>query len=659
MHILRSLLLIATCATPSLAAQEPARWTVDTAMELRTLSEPRVSPDGSRVAYVVGENVMTDEKSEVLRHLWLARTDGTEAMQVTFGDQSSGSPAWLPDGSGIVFASKRSGKNHLYLLRLRGGEAEPLMSSTTKLDVNGFAISPDGRSVAFTASESREDEEKRKKGKEDFFWVDEKDRPRRLYVLPLSGEPGRSREHRKLVSGAFDVADIDWSADGKWIAFTRTRSTVANDWPTGDVVLVDVSAGTTRDLAATPAAESSPRFSPDGQWVAMQVSDIPVRWAGSSRVQLVHVTTGERRDLASTYDVQPDILGFSRDGKRIYVAETRGTVDRIYAIDVAANRVVDVDAGTQVMGSGRLNTTGTWLAWVGQSSRTPPEVFVSRVDRFAPVQVSSANVFATRLAIPTTEVVRWKSTDGTEIEGLLTYPIAYRAGTRVPLALVIHGGPAGVFKQTFVATPGAFSAVLLAQNGFAVLRPNPRGSSGYGVTFRRANVKDWGGGDYQDLMTGVDAMIDRGVADPERMAVMGWSYGGFMTSWVITHTNRFKAAIAGAAVTNLFSFTGTADIPGFIPDYFGGQYWEAFDLWREHSPIMHVQNATTPTLIIHGDADDRVPISQGYELYNALQLRGIPSRMLVLPRQPHGPTEPKMRRAMMTATLEWLASYVK
>ena len=187
---------------------------------------------------------------------------------------------------------------------------------------------------------------------------------------------------------------------------------------------------------------------------------------------------------------------------------------------------------------------------------------------------------------------------------------------------------------------------------------NPRGSSGYGAEFRRANTKDWGFGDYQDLMTGVDKVIEMGVADPDRLGVMGWSYGGYMTSWIVTQTKRFKAASAGAPVTNLMSFNGTSDIPGFIPDYMGGQAWEVMDAYQKHSPMFNVKGITTPTMIQQGDADIRVPISQGYEFYNALKAQGVPTRMLVLPRQPHGPTEPKMQLAAMKANLEWFEKYL-
>jgi dipeptidyl aminopeptidase/acylaminoacyl peptidase len=241
---------------------------------------------------------------------------------------------------------------------------------------------------------------------------------------------------------------------------------------------------------------------------------------------------------------------------------------------------------------------------------------------------------------------------------LLTYPVGYQSGQRVPLILNVHGGPAGVFQQTFIGGRGVYPLATFASRGYAILRANPRGSSGYGTEFRRANIKDWGFGDFQDLMTGVDKVVEMGVADPERLGVMGWSYGGFMTSWIVTQTHRFKAASAGAPVTNLMSFNGTSDIPAFIPDYFGGQYWEAMDAYQKHSPIFNVKGVTTPTMVQQGDADIRVPISQGYEFYNALKAQGVPTRMLVLPRQPHGPNEPKMQLAAMKANLEWFEKYI-
>lgn len=225
---------------------------------------------------------------------------------------------------------------------------------------------------------------------------------------------------------------------------------------------------------------------------------------------------------------------------------------------------------------------------------------------------------------------------------------------------IIHGGPTGVFTNTFIgsiASPHPVAA--FASSGYAVLRVNPRGSSGYGASFRHANVKDWGGGDYKDIMAGVDHVIGLGIADPERLGVMGWSYGGYLTSSIVMQTNRFKAASAGAAVTNLISMTGTTDIPGFLPDYFKGEFWTAFESWRAHSPVLDAATISTPMLMQHGEADVRVPVSQSYELYNALKRRGMTAKLTVYPRQPHGFLEPKITLDAAKANLEWFDRHVK
>ena len=290
-----------------------------------------------------------------------------------------------------------------------------------------------------------------------------------------------------------------------------------------------------------------------------------------------------------------------------------------------------------------------------------PEAYVSRLQAFAAKQVATVQTLpsATEAPLGRTEVLRWKAADGMAIEGLLTYPVGYEKGRKVPLLVLVHGGPAGVFTRSFIGMPGPYPMPVFAERGYAMLRVNPRGSSGYGRKFRYANYQDWGGGDYRDIMTGVDQVISQGVADPDRLGIMGWSYGGYMTSWVITQTKRFKAASVGAGVTNLMSFTGTADIPGFVPDYFGGEYWDVFDRWRSRSAMFNVKGVTTPTLIQHGEQDLRVPISQGYELYNALTRQGVATKMVVYPRQLHGLLEPKLIKDAMERNLEWFDRWMK
>jgi len=311
-----------------------------------------------------------------------------------------------------------------------------------------------------------------------------------------------------------------------------------------------------------------------------------------------------------------------------------------------------------MVGGPTVNSSRTHVGFTSERPDKAPEPFVSSLGRFAAKQIAGIQELPD-LSIGKTEVISWKSTDGQSVEGLLTYPVGYRQGTRVPLLVIVHGGPTGVFTQGFIASRGAYPIAAFASRGYAILRCNVRGSSGYGHDFRYANYNDWGGGDYQDIMSGVDQTIQQGIADPERLGIMGWSYGGYMTSWVITQTTRFKAASVGAGVTNLMSFSGTSDVPAFVPDYFGGEYWETFDRWRAHSAMFNVGGVTTPTLIQHGEQDLRVPVSQGYELYNAIKRQNVPVKMVVYPRQPHGIQEPKLQIDAMERNLEWFDRWIK
>ena len=640
------------------AAVAQTAWDPELHLKLKAVGAPRVSPDGKRMVYTVNEAVMTQDKSEFVTQIWLANLDTKQSIQLTYGDKSSTNPKWSPDGNWIAFTSNRKeNRNNLYLLSLNGGEAEPL--TDLKSSVGNFSWSPDGRSIAFTMTDQKtEEEEKNDKGKNDFRWIDENIKMARLYVLSIKKDANGKREPRKLTTGSYHIDSFDWSNDGSRIAFSHVKSPVANDWPSADVSIIEVASGKISVLANSGAAETGPLYSPDGNSIAVIASDMPPRWAQSATIQIFPASGGQPKTLMGSFDAQPFVAGWSSDSKRIYFSEAKGTGTQIYTIDVAGNRIEEIKTTPAVLSAISLNDTGTTFGFVRQTSDTPPDAYIAPASNFTPVQITSVNAEIKTPPVGRTEIVTWKSKDGKDIEGLLTYPVGYQAGQRVPLILNIHGGPAGVFQQTFLGGRGAYPLATFAARGYAILRPNPRGSSGYGTEFRRANTRDWGFGDYQDLMTGVDKVIAMGVADPDRLGVMGWSYGGFMTSWIVTQTQRFKAASAGAPVTNLMSFNGTADIPSFIPDYFGGQFWEVMELYQKHSPMFNVKGVTTPTMIQHGEADIRVPISQGYEFYNALKIKGVPTRMLVLPRQPHGPNEPKMQLAAMKSNLEWFDKYV-
>ncbi len=627
---------------------------------MKNISAVVPSPDGGKVLYTVREAIMTDDRSEYVNQVWTCNADGSNHIQLTKGDKSSSNPKWSPDGKWITFTSSRDGKNNLYLMSTLGGEAEKI--TDVKSGVGNYDWSHDASMIAFIVTDAASDkEEKNKKSKNDWYFVDEEVKQNRLFVLWLNeNDTSGKKKHKQIVKENYNINAFDWSVDGKSIAYSHGKTPEVNDNVYSDISLVTVENGNIKKIAATGAGESNPSFSPDGKMIVYYSTADPVDWAGARHARIYSFADGRSWRLKATPDENGAIIGWTADGKNILWSEANRTLNSIYLLSVDGKSITELTNGTKdLIGAVATNNRGTHLGFILQNTNKFPEAYISRIDIFAPVKITSINADNAGKPLAKTEIIKWQSGDGKEIEGLLTYPINYKPGQKVPLILNIHGGPAGVFQQSCIAgNSGAYPIAAFAEMGYAVLRPNPRGSSGYGTDFRVANRADWGGKDFIDLMAGVDQVIKMGIADETKMGVMGWSYGGFMSSWVVGHTDRFKAASIGAPVVDLSHQNLTDDIAGFLPSYFNTDPWNDWSLYDKHSPLRFVQNVKTPVLLQHCEGDKRVPISNAIMFYNALRRRSVPVRMLAMPRQGHGPVEPTMVLKTMQTNVEWFEKHI-
>jgi dipeptidyl aminopeptidase/acylaminoacyl peptidase len=650
-------------------------WTAEKIMQYKNITATNISPDGKFIAYVVNVPVMVGEKSEYNSQLWVAATDGTMDVQYTRGEKSSTAPQFSPDGKQIAFLSNRvDNKNQIFVLRLMGGEAEQI--SFTKSGVSSFKWSPDGKRIAYLMKDPEtEEEEKRKKEKTDVILVDKDYKYDHIYTISLEVAKDGTRKTKQLTEGTYHVNGFDWSPDGSTIAFSFAPNPTINDGGLeSDIAIIPADSGKVTTIVKRPGVDTGPRYSPDGKWIAFQSSGGRPERVGLTDIYKVAASGGEVIELQKTPDRSANIVAWSEDGTHLFIAENYKTSQALIALpsssdlqlpkgDYLAYSESELPILTSTNGSAgafSVSKSGNRISFTFEDVNTPKEVFTAGIRGENAKKISSINANFDAPTLGKTEVISWKSKDGLVIEGILTYPVDYQPGKKYPIILQIHGGPAGVFSQTYTGAPSIYMTQFFAQHGFIVLRPNPRGSTGYGKDFRYANVRDWGFGDYEDLMTGVDHVLDMGIADSKNQFVMGWSYGGYMTSWIVSQTDRFNAASMGAGLPNLISMVTTTDIPDYIVVHAGGkEYWEDYEEYEKHSAIYYMKNVVTPTQVIHGANDLRVPLAQGQEFYNSLKRKGVDTEMIMYPRTPHGPTEPKFLMDVSPRILTWFEKYMK
>jgi dipeptidyl aminopeptidase/acylaminoacyl peptidase len=654
------------------AGARPA--TFDDLLRLRRVSDAVLSPDGAWVLYAVRQwetSPRDPSKKEMRTQIWRAPAGGGDAAPLTFDEAGATAPAWSPDGRYISFQAARGGgetpKPQVWVMRADGGEPWP--ATDAREGVLSHAWSPDATRLAFVSRdpEDPDAESRRKRGDDRRIFEDEFRMSHAWVVDVIEPGAGAPPSASRVTAGASFtiVGDLSWSPDGTRLAFAAQPTPMLRDGRR-DVYVVSVADRRVERITANPGSDASPRWSPDGGSIAFITEPPGAQAPGpdglatadprQGRLALYDVGTRAVTEAADpAFDIEPRAPIWTPDGRRVVFNAGRGTYVEVFSYEPATRRFQQLTTNRLVT-LGTLSRDGARAAFVMESATQPPDVYVSDLTFASPRRVSNANPQTSELALGEASVISWQN-EGLTIEGVLVKPVGYRPGTKYPLLVVVHGGPAGAHLNGFRVAYGDGGQHWAGQ-GWAVLYPNPRGGTHYGETFLRANVPDWGGGDFRDIMAGVDAVIASGVADPQRLAIQGWSYGGYMTAWAVTQTTRFKAAMVGAGITNLWSMYGTNDLPNYLAAFFRGiPSADTLPLYLERSALTHAHKATTPTLILHGGSDERVPIGQPMELYRALKERGTPVELVFYPRQGHGLQEYQHQLDRLRRQFEWITRY--
>lgn len=640
---------------------EKQRYTPELAVGLQIASDAQVSPDGKQVAFVVAP--IGHAETTPTSTIWLADVDGRQpARPFTAGTVEDRMPRWSPDSRTLAFLSDRAERRvaqvHLISAGEVGGEARQLTSVAKGLDQLAWA--PDGRSLTATADRrALAGETEPANGIRVFS---QSARPRVIVRFSVDDQSGKA-EPSVIGPAEGHVVGYAWSADGKHLAALVTPSERLDAAANGvRVVLIDATSHAERELTTLEGTPAAFQWSPDGTRL-VAVGDLPGGAPDDDRILLIDAESGEISALEAG-ETTPGWAGWLPDSRHILSLAQEGLYNRIDEVDLASGTSRRLDLlpeGGAPMPPLSLSADGRTLALVRAQTDSPPEVWAGPLAGELRC-LTHLNPQLDDVEISPMEPIEWRSSDGLTIQGWLILPPGMSAsaatpGARLPLVVKVHGGPTARYGPSFNATWHDWGQVLAAA-GYAVLLPNPRGSTGRGQAFTAANRNDLGGMDFDDVMTGVDHLIDQGIVDPERLGIGGWSYGGFMTAWAVTQTDRFKAAVAGAAVTNWPSKVGTTDIRPFNEKRFPGPLHETPDAFWERSPVRYLGRITTPTLVVHGDADQRVPLGQGTEFFLGLRAMGVPSDFVIYPRQKHAFHERESQLDLLKRILEWYGRWL-
>jgi dipeptidyl aminopeptidase/acylaminoacyl peptidase len=662
----RSIVLLATlaCSAPALAQTKRA-MTVDDVLDLVQVSAPRISPDGRHVLYSKSELAPWKENKRTST-IWIVDADGSHGHQF-LGSDKDRSPAWSPDGRRVAFLSSRDAAaskddsgagddaSQIWIIPADGGEATRLTDH--KGAIRSFEWAKDGSAIFFAAERAKSDADKTsEKSGDDAIFVDEgangqeRSEFSAVWRVALDDKAERriTRDDRVLIEN-FRV-----SPDGKKLAVIYRRENSRNGQYHAEVAVVDAATGELKDLTHNNAPEQNVQWSPNGRLLSYLAPSNAAWDLAEEKLWVVPAEGGEPRVLTATFAGAIGPYAWTPDGQAIVAGASvrgRGATIRVDVGDGSVKTLVSGDWSGRVES---FSADGSRGAAVVSKPSSPGDVDLVDLTTGSMTALTHANPNLDSYSLSQFRAITWKSTDGLEVEGMLWLPADYRPGARLPLLLSVHGGPAGAWDVSFRAINHVYTGL-----GWAVLEPNVRGSSSYGDALLRGNMKDIGGGDYHDLMTGVDKLIADGIADPDHLAIRGWSYGGILGGWTITQTPRFKAASLGAMVADWTSEYAM----GFNHDvrlwYIGGTPWESADAYRRQSSYTHIANVTTPTLLLHGERDTTDTIGQSMMFYQGLKDRGVPARFIRFPREPHGFREPHHQRIRDTEEIAWLMKYAR
>lgn len=611
----------------------------------KTLSGVSVTPDGRVAAFAAAGQKL--EKNENISEIW-ARSEERGTWQVTF-DGKAGQPSFSPIGTRLAFVSHRDGgKPQVFVMGRRFSEGRRVTNFEN--GVVKFDWSPDGRRLAVVAvADKMPDEKKKEEDKRDWWTCDADERRRILWSVSARG----TGKPRRLSTEDEHVSSAAWTPDGKHVVYAACPvGTIDSQWFDSELRVVDTQGRRRRTICPIRghAVEGRISASADGRSVLM-CEALDERDFFHSVTKVADLASGRKRVVASKFDLQSVNPQWLPDGRVFF--ETGVGASFTFYLCTVGGRPQAVETGPGVAAQAALAGKPGRVFYAYSEAQKPDELYMRPLDDSGePVALSSVNRAMRSVRLGSAQVVRWRSKGGMEVEGILYLPSKRGARRPHPLILMPHGGPYGASLNSYASAcvPNIFGAA-----GYACFMPNFRGSTGYGRSFTRKIVRDWGEGPFTDIMAGIDALIRRGIVDRKRMAVFGGSYGGYMTAWTIGHTSRFRCAVAVAAVVNNLSMYGTTDIPRF-QFYSSGNAAASFtdSYWRDQSPLYHAGRVKTPTLIITGEVDRRVPPGQSGELYRALKARGVETQLVFYPREPHGISEPRHRLHYFKQILDWI-----